>query len=123
MEENLLDHRKCVYSSIGNDGIIEYIFKKLKMKTGSFVEFGAWDGIKGSNCRKLFEAGWKGVFIEADEDKYKQLKKNYNKYTKITCYKARIDSKENLFDDVVDPYFKGKNIDFCSIDIDGRDLR
>lgn len=123
MKINLLNYRKSEYSDIGNDGIIEYIFKKLNIKEGTFVEFGAWDGIRGSNCRKLFDKGWSGIFIEADSNKYKKLKKNYKKHKNIICHKSRIDAKENLFDNVVDVYLKGGNIDFCSIDIDGRDLQ
>lgn len=121
---NLLDYRENRYSTIGNDGIIKYIFDRLDIKEGIFVEFGAWDGVKNSNCRGLFEDGWQGIFIENDKDKYEELKNNYKEYTsKITCLNEKIgNSGKQLFDEIVDPVLNGKNIDFCSIDIDGLDL-
>jgi hypothetical protein len=122
--DNLLDYRKVQYSTIGNDGIIDYIFNKLGIKNGTFVEFGAWDGIKNSNCRQLFKNGWRGVFIESDYNKYIKLKSNYQKYNeKIKCINSKIGFKENiLFDTVISSYINNSKIDFCSIDIDGLDL-
>ncbi len=120
---DILEYRKDKYSSTGNDGIIEYILKKVNIKKGMFVEFGAWDGIKNSNCRKLFDEGWEGIFIEFNSDRYKKLKKNYKNYEKIICCNKKISIKEEeIFDNIIDKYLKGKNIDFCSIDIDGLDL-
>ncbi len=119
---NLLNYRKKIYSTIGNDGIIEYIFNKINIEKGIFVEFGAWDGIKNSNCRKLFDKGWNGLFIEGDKQKYIDLVNNYKDYNNISCCNKIVDFKNNKFDNIIDLYLKNKNIDFCSIDIDGLDL-
>lgn len=120
---NLLDYRRDVYTSTGNDGITEYIFKTIGVETGIFVEFGAWDGVRGCNCRKLFEQGWSGVFIEADDEKYANLCKNYEGQNRVHCCKAMVGFEDgSLFDRIVDPFLKGANIDFCLIDIDGLDL-
>ena len=119
---NLLNYKKEVYSSIGNDGIIDFIFDKIGKNKRTFVEFGAWDGVKNSNCRNLFENGWSGIFIEVDRNKYKNLKKNYRDSDRVKCINRSIALKgENLFDNIVGPYIK-ESIDFCSIDIDGLDL-
>lgn len=122
----MLNYKKKIYSSPGNDGIIEYIYKKLNISNGIFVEFGAWDGIRNSNCRRLFEKGWKGIFIEYKKKRYQKLKKNYKNFFDIYCLNKKVGSKtgnkKDLFDNIVDPYLDGRNIDFCSIDIDGLDL-
>jgi hypothetical protein len=118
---NLLDFRYDKYTTTGNDGIIEKIFDILKIKDGYFVEFGAWDGIKGSNCRKLYEEGWSGIFIEPVGDRFADLKVNYQNDTNIVCINSVVDRDNHRFDDLVRPHVKG-NIDFCSIDIDGLDL-
>ncbi len=121
--DNLLDYRFNKYTSTGNDGIIEHIFNKLNIKEGMFVEFGAWDGIKNSNCRKLYEEGWNGIFIEPDKYKYRNLKKNYKNDKRVICINIKIkDSGKNVFDNVVGLHIGNRNIDFCSIDIDGLDL-
>jgi hypothetical protein len=120
---NILDYRWNKYTDRGNDGIIDFITKALGIKKGIFVEFGAWDGEKNCNSRLLFEKGWNGLFLECDKIKYKALKRNYKKYKNIICLNKKIGKDAfNLFDNIVDPYLKGKEIDFCSIDIDGLDL-
>lgn len=125
--ENLLKHRKTIYSTIGNDGIIEFIFKKIGVKKGFFVEFGAWDGIKESNTRNLFDNGWGGIFIESDKKRFKKLSKNYKKHNRIECLHKtishKISSPGEFFDDIMNSFLKNNEIDFCSIDVDGRDLQ
>jgi len=120
---NLLDYRKRIYSRIGNDGIVKFILDTLGIEKGIFVEFGAWDGIWNSNCRGLFEKGWEGIFIEPHDKRYKKMKKTYRDKDRITCIRSKIKCQgDQTFDNIVDPYLKGKQIDFCSIDIDGLDL-
>ncbi|GAG31712.1 unnamed protein product, partial [marine sediment metagenome] len=55
---------------------------------------------------------------------FEKLEKEYNNCKdKVTCINCKIELQgDNLFDDVVDPCLEGKNIDFCSIDVDGLDL-
>ncbi len=124
---NLLEYNKSIYSTIGNDGIIEEIFKKMGVEKGFFVEFGAWDGIKESNTRNLFDNGWRGIFIESDKKKFKKLSKNYKKNKKIRCLHKTVSHDSSLpgefFDDIMFSYLGDNKIDFCSIDVDGRDLQ
>jgi len=117
---NLLDYKYDIHSCCGNDGIIEKIFDVIDIEQGSFVEFGAWDGITGCNCRQLYKKGWNGIFIEPDTAKYNDLCKNYKDDLKVVCVKSFVGYKDNLFDDIIAPY--ADHIDFCSIDIDGLDL-
>ena len=65
------------YSEAGQDGIIQETLYRLKIKSGYFVEFGGWDGIHISNCRNLFEKGFKGIFIEKNKKKFKECLLNY----------------------------------------------
>jgi len=118
---NLLNYKFDKYTTTGNDGIIEKIFDTIQIQNGFFVEFGAWDGIKGSNCRKLFEEGWSGIFIEAEKDRYLNLSENYKQHDNIICINSVVDRNNNLFDNLVKNHVNNK-IDFCSIDIDGLDL-
>jgi hypothetical protein len=118
---NLLEYKFDKYTTTGNDGIIEKILQIVDIANGFFVEFGAWDGIKGSNCRKLFEEGWSGIFIEADTKRYTALKENYNSHDHIVCINSLVDREDNKFDNLVRQHVH-QGIDFCSIDIDGLDL-
>jgi len=66
-------YRADVYSQNGEDGLLDEIFQRLKIKNGKFCEFGAADGIFCSNTRLLLENGWSGKLIEADPARAKAL--------------------------------------------------
>ena len=67
------------YSQAGQDGIIKEIFYRLNIKSGYFIEFGGWDGIYLSNCRSLYERGFKAIFIEQNKKKFNECLLNYPK--------------------------------------------
>lgn len=117
---NLLEYRSNVYTSIGNDGIIEKIFNITGFKKKRFLEFGAWDGIHGCNSRKLVMEGWTGTFIEPVIFRYLKLLWNYRKYKNIKKINSlvELDGKKTL-----DNLLKNEDeFDFISIDIDGMDF-
>lgn len=136
MSENLLDyigyhskwhgkvqnHREdYIYNQ--NDHLIQEIFSRLDIKSGTFVEFGAIDGIVGANTRLLYDNGWKkGVLIECDPEKYKVLERNYSNEDEIHTVNKLINTTDSKFDDIMSELNIGE-IDFCSIDIDGLDLK
>jgi len=114
---NLLNYTYDKHSCCGNDGIIEKIFDTMKIKNGSFVEFGAWDGVMGCNSRKLFEEGWTGTFIEPRKDRYNQLVQNYYFDGGVECINGLVGIDKDTYDERINFV-----ADFCSIDIDGLDL-
>jgi len=125
---SLLRYTRNIYSQVGDDGIIEYIFNKIGVKKGFFVEFGAFDGIGLSNTYHLFEKGWDGALIEADKEAFKTLRKNYEGKNNVVCIHEFVTYDENdtrgmTFDAIADRYFPDKHIDFLSIDVDGMDYR
>jgi len=75
------------YSQNGQDQQLnERIFQNAR--NGTFVEFGALDGISGSNS--LFferELGWTGLLIEADPVSFSRLRRNR---PNITCLNTAI---------------------------------
>jgi len=120
---SILDNKNNIYSQNGEDGIIQYIFNKMNINNGNFIEFGAWDGIYFSNTYQLFKNGWNGVYIEADEIKFKQLQKNFNNFNNITLINNFVSfNNNNNLDTIIDnSNFNNKNFDFISIDVDGLD--
>ena len=111
------------YSQRGHDGIIEKIMEILKIENGFFIEFGAWDGIHLSNSRYLFDNGWKGCFIEADQNKFVELVDNYKNTEIITLNKFVYPtaSEGDTIDILHEKYMDNIDVDLLSIDIDGRD--
>jgi len=116
-----------VHSQFGEDGIIEEICRRLDIKTGFFVEFGAADGVWLSNTRYLVEKGWSGVMIEPSQSTFDQLKANYKDNKNILCLNNIVGHDDNdqntmTFDRIRDRYFPKQEIDFLSIDVDGLDF-
>jgi|GEM_PF-1172974 len=125
-KNSLLQYYSNIYSQRGDDGIIAEIFRRLKINKGFFVEFGAWDGFYLSNCRLLFENGWGGLFIEADKEKFQDLKEEYKNYPDVICVKEMVspDGKDGKkLDRILSEHkIKQTDLDFVSIDVDGLDL-
>ncbi len=125
-EKSLMRYARNVYSQRGEDGILQEILSRLKIKHGFFVEFGAWDGKWLSNSKLLVDQGWSGIFIEADPKGFKELAKNYKDIQNILCLHQFVTYSENdlrgkTIDAILDKYFPNQEIDFMSIDIDGAD--
>jgi len=120
--DSLLFYYGNIHSQAGQDGILAEIFRRLDIKSGTFVEFGAWDGIYLSNCRLLYEKGWSGVFIEADFAKYETLCGNYG--DEAVCINAMVGMEpgDRLVELLQQSGVAPGEVTFVSIDVDGRDL-
>lgn len=120
---SILSRKFNKYSQNGEDGIIEFIFQTLNIKNGYFVEFGAWDGKHLSNTYKLFEEGWKGIYIEGDKEKAKVLKTSFQDCSQIICLEEYVgfSTNDNLDRLIENTKFKDIQFDFISIDVDGID--
>ena len=109
------------YSQFSEDLFIANIFHKKNINKGFFMEFGAWDGKHLSNCRHLYENGWKGCFIEGNKNRFLDLKKNYIHDNNVVLLNVFVDQEDNTLDNIL-----SKNniveLDLLSIDIDGKDL-
>jgi len=117
---NLLSNKRNIHSQNGEDGIIEAIFDRIGIKNRTCCEFGAWDGIHLSNCRKLILDGWSAVMIEGDEEKFCNLFSNYANNEKVICVNKYVDDAKNSLDTILREK-KIPELDFLSIDIDGLD--
>jgi hypothetical protein len=65
-----------VRSQNGEDGVIAEIVRRIGAPERTFVEFGVEDGSQG-NCVRLAEAGWSGLFMEADAAMHERLAARY----------------------------------------------
>ena len=91
-------------------------------RSGPCVEFGAWDGISGSNTYNLISnLGYRGVLIEPDKSKFQELVSNLPdpKHHKIQAYVGL--NFDNRLDSILERTEIPNNFDFLSIDIDGMD--
>ena len=118
-----LEFRKNNYSQNGEDGVLEKITNLLELNNLELCEFGAWDGIQGSNTFNLLKKyNAKCVYIEGDKKKYASLLKTTEKNPNITPINTYIDVSQNKLDNILSKTFLKKNFDILSIDIDSNDL-
>lgn len=122
-------YKKNIYSQNGEDGILIYLLNKSKILNNDkdlwCCEFGAWDGIHGSNTFNLVKNyKYNAVYIEGDKDKFKDLLITKKKNPKIISFNDYISHKNKtlLLDNVLKKTKIPKNFDVLSIDIDSYDL-
>jgi hypothetical protein len=120
----LLQHRKDIYSQTGEDGILDKIFDVIPPASRPWcVEFGAWDGLHLTNTRHLIQSrGFSAVLIEADQRRFRSLRRNYADCANVTTLNARVgftpsDSLDRILESTPVP----KEFDLLSVDIDGND--
>ena len=121
-------YKKSIYSENGEDGIILEILKRLKLSTKNrwCCEFGAWDGIHGSNTFNLVKnLNYNAVYIEGEKNKYKYLLDTSKRFKKIIPINKFVEHKKNSsnsLDKILKKTQISKDFDILSIDIDSFDL-
>jgi len=68
-------HEKTIYSQNGEDGILEFIFSRVKTTNKFFVEFGVADGFECNTVYLLEKKGWKGLRMNYGTDYHARHKK------------------------------------------------
>ena len=117
---NINDHELKVFSQFGEDGIIDFLVKKIDLKTRTFVEFGVED-YEESNTKFLLEAkNWKGLVFDSSQTFIDTIKKkDFYWRNNLIAVKAFI-TVENI-DNLIKKNFLHKEVGLMSIDIDGND--
>jgi len=113
-------YERKVFSQFGEDGVIEKIFEIIGPTTKFCVEFGASDGLTGSNMRNLVvNHGWSSFQIEGDPHRAKLLAENYADHPQVKTLQAWVwpGNIEILFEENGVP----KDLDLLVIDIDSND--
>lgn len=72
-QEDWSEFVENVYSQNGEDGILAEVFRRIGTTNRWCFEVGAADGTWFSNTRRLVDAGWNAVLVEADAEKYAKL--------------------------------------------------
>ena len=114
------DYEYSKFSQNGEDGLIDFLTKKLKKNNKFFVEFGCSNGLQ-NNSRNLIENGWSGIVCDLPKNinNFVSLLKKINPKGKIELAGGSIDL-ENINEITIK--LKKLKIDFFSIDIDSYDF-
>jgi len=108
-----------IFSQFGEDGIIQYLIKNIKIENTIFIEFGVENYLESNTRFLMMNNNWHGFVMDGSEKAMQSLKKRswYWKYNLIE--KAVFIDKENINDLIANAGFL--NIGLLSIDLDGND--
>jgi hypothetical protein len=115
----LEDAELKIFSQNGEDGIIDFIIKKLNLRKPNFVEIGVGD-YSEANTRFLYETYYsQGLIIDSVKNFKKKIAPNINIWRgNLKILEKKVSSKN--INNILSNYAKFK-IDIFSIDIDGID--
>lgn len=109
-----------MYSQNDEDGIIEEIFRRLGIETGTFCEIGVENGLQ-CNTLYLIHKGWRGGWVEGDKAKETFIREKF-----ATILDRRLQLAMAVITAAnVNQIFEQPgmaDLDFMSIDVDGNDI-
>ncbi len=118
--KNLKDYEFKIFSQWGEDGIIQYLIKSIKIKNKTFIEFGVEDFFE-SNCRFiLMKDDWKGFVIDGSKFNILRLKNSYFYWKYHLVAVKQFITKENI-DATLEMSGFDEDLGILSIDLDGND--
>jgi len=118
----LLKYKTDIFTQNGEDGVVEKIFQEIGAGKRKCCEFGAWDGVRASNCRRLILEGWKALMIEGDHARCKELERTYLNNPDVKCVECFVDCDRNSIGSICRKY-DFEDLDLLSVDIDGFDYQ
>jgi hypothetical protein len=114
--KRLLRYAAQVSSQNGEDGIIHEIFRRIGTTNKIFVEIGVGDGIE-NNTAFLLSDGWKGFWIDGNNDFLRTLKHRPDIQNQCLRYLVSFVTKENVCS-LLQQMNAPRELDLLSIDID-----
>lgn len=120
---NINQYELKIFSQFGEDGIIDFLVKKLNIQSKYFIEFGVED-YNESNTKFLLEArNWSGEIYEANKNHVNFIK-NQDIYWRYNLSVKNIFINKDNINALVENFLKEKKINqlgLLSIDVDGVD--
>lgn len=116
----LQDYEFTVYSSAGEDGIIQKLISSIEIRNRTFVEFGVED-FSESNCRFLIEHdNWQGLVIDGSPRHVGAIRKSRLYWRHDLQALCRFITKDNI-EGLIDQAGFDSDIGLLSVDLDGVD--
>ena len=107
------------FSQNGEDGIIDYLTRKMLHSTRHFLEIGSSDGLENNTAWLVFGRRFSGIMVEGDRRKSKLSEfAGPGLRAGVTCLTQLVDV-ENV--DTVLSHNSVEHLDVLSVDIDGID--
>ncbi len=113
------DYEFKIFSQYGDDGIIQFLIKNIKIEYEIFVEFGVENYLESNTRFLMMNNNWHGFVMDASEEAMKHLQNQRWYWRYLLKSKAAFIDKENINELLANTGFE--NIGLLHIDIDGND--
>lgn len=110
-----------VFSQWGEDGIIQFLLRHVKVENKVFVEFGVEDYTEANTRFLLVNDNWSGLVLDSDADNIARLK-NTRTYWVYNLKAAQAFVTRDNINDILRENGVAGEIGLLSIDIDGNDF-
>lgn len=117
---NFQDAEFSVFSQWGDDGIIQYLIKRINIKNKVFIEFGVENYLESNTRFLLINNNWSGLVIDGSEDNINYIKKDSLYWKHNLKAKCSFITAENINQIITEEKISGE-IGLLHIDIDGMD--
>ncbi|MCP4421293.1 MAG: hypothetical protein GY805_32180 [Chloroflexi bacterium] len=123
-QNKLNQYEAKIYSQNGEDGILLFLFSKIGLTNGRFVEFGIGNGRQCNTANLSLNFGWHGLLMEIDNQQAQAAQQYYQQQLGIQQNRVQIITAtvtaENINTLLIQNNVQGE-VDLLSIDIDGND--
>lgn len=115
----IYDYEFKVFSQWGDDGIIQFLIRRLNISNKTFIEFGIEDYSESNTRFLLMNNNWSGYVLDGSGDNINKLKKTDYFWKYDLRAESAFISKENINDLMSKTGFE--DIGLLHIDLDGND--
>ena len=109
-----------VFSQFGDDGIIQFLIKRVQPEKKIFIEFGVENYDESNTKFLLVNNNWKGLIFDGDKSNMGYVKNQEYFWRHALTAEAQFITKENINDLITSNGFQGR-IGILHVDLDGND--
>lgn len=110
-----------IFSQWGDDGIIQYLVRRIPHLPKSFIEFGVEDYTEANTRFLLQNNNWKGLIIDGSPSNMAKVRSDRLYWSHELTAMARFVSAENINELITEAGFGGR-LGILHVDIDGVDF-
>lgn len=116
---NLNDYEFKIFSQYGDDGIIQYLIKHLKIINHTFIEFGVEDFSESNSRFLMMNNNWSGFIMDGSTEHMNNLKKQHWYWKYNLRHKVAFIDRDNINTLLSASGFN--EVGLFHIDLDGND--
>lgn len=118
-EVRVLAQEHISYRPSPHQDYLQQVFAKMGIRKGCYVDIGAFDGLNDSHTYALLKAGWRGLAVECQADRFARLAHVYRNSSRVDMSRVQV-TPDNVMPLLASHHIP-QDFDFLSLDIDSYD--